>query len=138
VLTSNDIGMLAMVAAVLLPGDDGAPSASDVPELDSWLVRAIDAVGDEIEALRAALAIMPAVIDWNTVRDFAAANPEEFELIAAVAAGAYFMAPQALDAIGYPRGSRKAPRIDQAADEIGTGVLDAVMDRDPMFRQVPA
>ena len=137
-LTSDEVAALARVAAVLLPGDETAPSAASITELPVLIARAADAIGPEIEALRAAVALLPDDPTWDAVRAYAEAHPGDFDVVSAVAAGAYFMAPDALRAIGYPQGARKAPRIDQAADELSGGVLDDVMAREPMFRQVPA
>jgi hypothetical protein len=137
-LTDDEIGVIARVAAVLLPGDECAPGAADIPVLDALIRQAAVALGSECDALHAALRILPEDISWGTLRTFAEQHPAHFDILSVAAAGAYFMAPEALTAIGYPQGARKAPRIDQAADEIGSGVLDQVMSRDPMFREVSA
>ena len=137
-LTDDEIGVIAQVAAVLLPGDEHAPGAATIPALDSLIQQAAVALGSECDALHAALRIVPDDISWDTLRAFAEEHPAHFDILSVAASGAYFMAPEALTAIGYPQGARKAPRIDQAADEISSGVLDRVMSRDPMFRTVPA
>jgi hypothetical protein len=137
-LTDDEIGMIARVAAVLLPGDERAPGAADLPALDALIQQAAVALGAECDALHAALRILPEDVSWDTLRTFAEQHPAHVDILSVAAAGAYFMAPEALTAIGYPQGARKAPRIDQAADEIGSGVLDQVMSRDPMFREVSA
>jgi hypothetical protein len=137
-LTDEEIGMIARVAEVLLPGDEQAPGAATIPALDALIQQAAVALGAECDALHAALRILPEDISWDTLRTFAEQHPAHFDILSVAAAGAYFMAPEALTAIGYPQGARKAPRIDQAADEIGSGVLDQVMSRDPMFRAVSA
>jgi hypothetical protein len=137
-LTDEEIGMIARVAEVLLPGDEQAPGAATIPALDALIQQAAVALGAECDALHAALRILPEDISWDTLRTFAEQHPAHFDILSVAAAGAYFMAPEALTAIGYPQGARKAPPIDQAADEIGSGVLDQVMSRDPMFREVSA
>lgn len=137
-LTSDEVATLRRVAVTLLPGDEVSPAAADIAGLDELIQQAGVALGREIAALRSALAVSPAEIDWDTLRDFAGTHPTDFEVVAAVATGAYFMAPAALSAIGYPQGSRKAPRIDQAADELSSGVLDLVAARESMVREVSA
>lgn len=137
-LTSEEVAAIAQVAAVLLPGDERAPGAATIPTLDALIQQAALALGAECDALQAALRILPEDISWDTLRAFADEHPAHFDIVSVAASGAYFMAPEALTAIGYPQGARKAPRLDQAADEIGSGVLDKVMTRDPMFREVPA
>jgi hypothetical protein len=137
-LTSAEVAVIARVAAVLLPGDESAPGAASIDGLDALIRQAAIALGAECDALRAAVAILPPDVTWDGLRAFAQEHPADFDILSVAASGAYFMAPQALTAIGYPQGARKAPRIDQAADEISSGVLDQVMGRDPMFREVPA
>jgi hypothetical protein len=137
-LTSAEVAAIADVAAVLLPGDEQAPGAASVAGLAALIQQAAVALGTECDAVRAALRIVGDDISWDTLRAFAQEHPAHFDILSVAASGAYFMAPEALTAIGYPQGARKAPRIDQAADEISSGVLDQVMGRDPMFREVPA
>lgn len=137
-LTGDQVAAIAQVAAILLPGDELAPAAGTIPALNALIQQAAKALGSECDALRAALGILPEEVSWDSLRAFAQEHPTHFDILAVAASGAYFMAPEALTAIGYPQGPRKAPRIDQAADEIGSGVLDQVMSRDAMFREVPA
>lgn len=137
-LSVDEVAAIARVAAVLLPGDGQAPGAATIPALNALIQQAAVALGSETDALRCAVALLPADITWDSVRDFAESHPEEFDIVSVAASGAYFMAPEALTAIGYPQGQRKAARIDQAADEIGSGVLDSVMERESMVREVLA
>jgi hypothetical protein len=137
-LTHDEVASLGRIAALLLPGDQQSPSAESIPNLDQLIQNAAVALGREIELLRAALTQVPEVITWDSLKSFAASDPDDFEIIAVTAAGAYFMAPEALRAIGYPQANRKAARLEQAADEIGTGVLDQVMARQSMYREVSA
>ncbi len=137
-LTSEEVAAVAQVAAILLPGDDQAPGAGTIPALPTLIEQAAVALGTECDALRAALRLLPEDVSWGALRAFAEEHPAHFEIVAVAASGAYFMAPEALTAIGYPQGVRRAPRIDQAADEISSGVLDQVMSRGPMFHEVSA
>lgn len=136
-LDTQGIARLAKIAAILLPGDDRSPAANAVAELDMLLRQAVEAIGSEEEPLREALALLPAELDWASVQEFAESLPDEFEIVATVAAGAYFMAPSVLASVGYPQGARKAARNEQVVDELETGVLDLVMERDSMVREVP-
>ncbi len=143
VLNNKEVALLKSVAQVLLPGDDTSPAAGDVSELDEFLRRASLALGTEGEDLRGGLAILEAELGpagephWAGLKSFAQRHPLPFELVGAVVAGAYFMAPEVLTSIGYPQGPRRAPRNDLIVDEIETGVLEPMMAREPTFRQVP-
>ena len=135
-LTYSETARLQEVAAVLLPGDGASPAAASLPELPALLARAVSAIGREEEILHRCIAALPAAVDWYSLEAFADANAADFDVLSAVVAGAYFMAPAALDAIGYPRGPRRAPRLDQAVDELSSGVLDPVLGRASMVRAV--
>lgn len=132
----DGVTQLRRVAALLLPGDDQSPAAGELPDLDELLASAVRAVGVEGAALREALLILPEHLDWGVLRDFAETHPAEFDLVSVVAAGAYFMSPAVLSSIGYPQGARRPARADQVVEELESGVLDAVMGRDSMVREV--
>ena len=137
-MTPAQLDQLKHVAQVLLPGDDRAPSASGIADLGELMARAIDAVGVEGQVVMAALAQLEAEPTWDQLRAYAEGHPDDFEVLSTVVSGAYFMSPQALDAIGYPHGQeRRAPRNDLAADQLSSGVLDAIAERDSMVRLVP-
>jgi hypothetical protein len=138
VITDEDYRRLEQVTGLLLPGDGAAPAANDLPELRTLLERAVSAVGSEAAVVEKALALLPAEPTWESLEHMDATQPDVFEALAAVTAGAYFMAPEALDAIGYPHGPRKAASKEQIVDELETGILEPVMDHAPMLRQVPA
>lgn len=133
-LAARELAALRRVAAVLLPGDDAAPAASTLPDLDDLLQRAAAAIGREIDDLRRALALVGAEADRLVLERLARDEPQAFELVSTVVAGAYFMAPAALEAIGYLPGERVAPPFDLIADELATGILDPVQARGPRVR----
>lgn len=136
-LSPDGMSQLRRVATILLPGDGRSPAAESLPDLDDLLASAVRAVGVEGAALRDALTALPEDLDWTVLRSFAESHPAEFDIISVVASGAYFMSPDVLTSIGYPQGPRRAPRPDQVVDELETGVLDVVMARDSMVREVP-
>ncbi len=137
-LTYGETARLREVAAILLPGDGNSPPAGEVSELPALLVRAVAAIGREADVLRRCIARLPATLDWQALESFSRDDPSDFDVLSAVVAGAYFMSPVVLDSIGYPRGPRRAARLDQAADELATGLLDPVLNRRSMVREVPA
>lgn len=137
-MTPAQVQQLQRIAQVLLPGDGQAPPASSVPDLDQLMARAVDAIGVEGQVVMAALAQLEAEPTWDELRAYAEDHVDDFEVLSTVVSGAYFMSPQALDAIGYPHGQeRRAARIDLAADQLSSGVLDAIAERDSMVRLVP-
>ena len=129
---------LGQITNLLLPGDDAAPAAADLADLDELLRRAVRAVGREVEVVERALDLLPEVPTWEALEGLDTSDPAVFEVLSSVCAGAYFMSPTALDAIGYPHGGRKPAPKDQIVDELETGVLDAVMEGPSRLREVPA
>lgn len=137
-LSGADKTNLRKVAALLLPGDHSSPAAESLDDLDALIDAAVVAVAPEEASLARALAALPADLTWESLEAFSIDDTEGFEIISAVAAGAYFMSPEVLTSIGYPIGGRKAPRNDLIVDELETGVLDDMMARPSMVRKVTA
>jgi hypothetical protein len=137
-LTPAEHSALRFVATILLPGDVQTPAATDLPDLDANLDRALAALGTRAQTCRLALGELPERLDWDGLRDWSTAQPELFEALALLVSGAYFMSPTALDAIGYPHGPRRRAPHDLAAEELGSGVLDPMLARASMVREVPA
>ncbi|WP_033290645.1 hypothetical protein [Amycolatopsis jejuensis] len=136
--TPSELKTARAVADLLLPGTATAPAATAVPDFDQRFTEACNAVAPEAQQLRLALArVSESPLDWDSLRTFAETEPELFDVLSAVVSGAYFMSSQALDALGYPHGSRRRPSPQQIADEIDTGILDAVLARPSMVRPVP-
>ena len=136
-ISDEDYRRLELITGLLLPGDATAPAAADLPELRALLARAISAVGGEASTVEEALTLLPLEPTWESLEELDATRPEIFEALAAVTAGAYFMAPTALDAIGYPHGPRKRSSDDRVVAELETGILEPVLQRSGMVRAVP-
>jgi len=137
VITDDDYTRLEQVAGLLLPGDGQAPAATELPDLRELLRSAVRAVGSEAAQVEEGLGLLPPVPTWQSLAALDRSRPEVFEVLAAVTAGAYFMAPAALDAIGYPHGPRKPAPKEQIVDELETGVLEPVLERPSRLREVP-
>lgn len=128
-LSAAQVAQMRAVAATLIPGDGQSPPADATSEFDRLLGEAALALGLGMADLRAALEDLPEEVSWTSLQAFCTTHPDHFELVANVAAGAYFMSPAVLGSLGYPTGARSAAPFDQAADELATGILDPVMER---------
>lgn len=124
-----DLATLTHTAAVLLPGDGVSPRATDVPGYPGLLDRAVRAIGPERAALARALTHVPANATLADLQRLSERAPAEFEVLAATVAGAYFMSDTVRRSIGYRAGHRRVAPFDQAADELGGGLLDPVLSR---------
>lgn len=133
-LSAEELERMRDLAATLMPGLGSSPPAAELPELDRLLHEAAAALGRELNTLRSAIALLPRHIRWGSLARFSEEEPDAFELVSTVAAGAYFMSPIVLQSIGYPTGERSAPPFDLAASELESGVLDPVQSSGPRFR----
>ena len=133
-LGKSDMARLATLAGLLMPATEKLPAANAVASFDALLDAALNASGIPAEEISAALASLPEPLDWAGVRAFAERHPAAFEALALIASGAYAMAPEVLDRLGFPADRRNPAGQMDAADEYETGILDPVLDRGPVFR----
>ncbi|MSU21996.1 MAG: hypothetical protein EXS30_11450 [Pedosphaera sp.] len=129
---STERSILAALADIFIPAGDGKPSASEA-----------DVAG---EGLNAILAVRPdlanglkQILDAASGRDAAEVVAElkskdsaSFDALGELVAGAYFVNPQVLVALGYD-GQNPRP-IDSTPDYLDDGLLQSVIDRGPVYR----
>lgn len=133
-LSKSDIARLTALAGLLLPATEKLPAANAVAEFDALLAAALTASAIAPSEIGAALAALPEPLDWAGVRAFAGRNPAAFEALALIASGAYAMAPDVLNRLGFPADRRNPAGQMDAADEYETGILDPVLARGLVFR----
>ena len=134
-ITGADRAVLAALADVLIPAAEGRPSASEAgvagEGLDLVLAARADLEAELERVLRAARGRDPAAV----VAELRADDPAGFAVLAELVPGAYFMSPRARAAIGY---DGQTPRpIDPRPDYLDEGLLQAVIDRGPIYRATP-
>ena len=61
-----------------------------------------------------------------------------FDPLSSIIAGAYFMTPQVKELIGYPGQHRDPAGLEDAANELETGILDPVLERGRSTSRPPA
>jgi hypothetical protein len=128
-LRSEQLTRICTTAGILLPGSPDSPAPGFLPEFEALVQSAANALSRESSALEEAIDRLPVELSWNTLAAFANDEPEGFELISLMVIGAYFMSPTVLAALGLPTGDRRPAPLDQAVDELSSGILDAVLDR---------
>ena len=135
-LTDAEVGTLRAIADVLIPAAGDNPAATAEPDFDTWLARAIDARADAFDAIAAFLAQLdvatPEVID-QTLRALHAEQPEQFQALSAVVAGAWLLIPTVRTRIGYPGQRRDPARLEEAVDQISDGILEPVIQRGSIY-----
>ena len=133
-LTDQERTVLARVADTLVPGRDDVPPASAEPGFWDALAVALDARADAFDAIAGALDdLAPVDPDelWARLQSLDTTDPETFQALSAVIAGAWLLTPGTRDRIGYHGQQSDKAGLEEAADEISSGVLDPVLERDP-------
>lgn len=131
-LTDTETATLLRIADCLIPAAGPNPKASDAEEYVRYLDLAISARTDVFDQTIAAIAALAEVSDeemWTALKHLWTRDRDVFDPLSAIVACAYFMTPQVKDLIGYPGQSRDVARLDEAADQLGTGILEPVLER---------
>jgi hypothetical protein len=137
-LSNEQIATLIAIADWLIPRVGDNPAGSEVPDYGSWLNRAVAARSRHLDLLCRTL-------DGLAKEDLSVAlprldkqEPGTFRLLSGVIAAGYFMTPSVLARIGYVGQRRDPADLEQAADELGSGILDPVTRRGSLVRPVPS
>ena len=123
-----------------MPGGSVGPPPSELPGYASWLDRALAArrdVFEHIVALAVDVADHPDGKRYAELERRSSRSAGGFDELSSVLAGAYLMHPDVREAIGYPGQAHRVPRFDEAAEQILDGILDPVIERGPVYRDVP-
>lgn len=114
---------LAALADQLIPASDGMPAASAVGGFD----RVLDTRPDLAAPLAEALA-------YTDVTLLRAERPDLFATLGEVVAGAYYLAPEIQDRVGY-HGRLSAPV--ETEPDVDVALLAPVLARGPIYRADP-
>ena len=131
-LSESELATLLRVADTLIPAAGPNPKASDAENYLKYLELALAARRDAFAAVTAALQSLAAVPVEDlraALRDLWATDKGTFDPLSAIVAGAYFMTPQIMELIGYPGQHRDTAGLEDAANELDTGILDPVLER---------
>jgi hypothetical protein len=135
-LTAAEVTTLRAIADVLIPAAGDDPAATAEADFDRWLARAVDARADAFDAITAVAAqfegATPEAID-EALRTLYAGQPDVFQVVSAVVAGAWLMIPAVRERIGYPGQGGARARLEEAAEQISDGILDPVLARGPVY-----
>ena len=135
-LSDSEQNTILRIADTLIPAAGPNPKASDVGEFLPYLHLALAARRDVFDIVIAAVARLRDVADGdlrNELKAMWANDKDSFDPLSAVIAGAYFMTPQIKELIGYPGQHRDPAGLEDAADELETGILDQVIERGAIY-----
>jgi hypothetical protein len=102
--------------------------------MESALELAVAARVDAFEMIVAVLADAEKTDDLDHwLRRLHDDDSARFQVVSAVAAGAYLMLPQIRTVIGYSHPHRSVAGLDESAEQLGDGILDPVLKRGPIY-----
>lgn len=135
-LTDRELSALLRIADCLVPASGPNPKASDAEQYTSYLQLALAARADVFDAVVEGALKLAHVDDgelWAALKRMWAEDKFIFDPLSSVLAGAYFMTPQVKALIGYPGQHRDPAPLEQAADELSSGILDPVLARGGIY-----
>ncbi len=125
------------IADVMIPEFEGMPRAAEAEGASQILRRILalrpDLKEDFMRGLRAAAGRAPT----EGARDLQKSDPAAYMAIGTVAAAGYYMSPSIRHLIGYPGQEKRAFDPDATPEYIDNGMLQAVVDRGPIYRPTP-
>lgn len=139
-LTETELRVLQAVADVLIPAASDNPAATSESGYEAALITATTARADAFATIVATLAVL-ADLEAPTVesrlRQLHDEQPDVFQPLSAVVAGAWLVLPAVRARIGYPGQHRNPAPITQAVDELTSGILETVIQRGHIYREPP-
>jgi hypothetical protein len=135
-LTDDELATLLRIADCLIPASGPNPKASDAQSYVQYLNLALSARSDVFDAVMSAISKLAGVPDddlWAALKHMWSQDKFTFDPLSAIVAGAYFMTPQVKELIGYPGQHRDVAGLEEAVNELATGILDPVIERGPIY-----
>lgn len=139
-LTDTESADLRRVAAVLIPpvgdrlgGDQVAAFDDDVAEA----LAVLDPVFDDVVAALAAIHDVSTTELFGALREMDADAPQLFHPLSLLVTAVYLYSAEIEAELGYPHPHRNPVGMTEAADEIDSGILDPVVERGSIVREVP-
>ena len=133
-----DTGRLAQLAEVILPAAHGMPSAGEVAAIASHLDSVL-AWREDLQAPlgRAVAALDPAGFTLERLAAYRLADEQAYVALTSVVAACYYLCPVVRERIGYPGQVAKTYDPFGYTAWVAEGLLDPVIARGPIFREVP-
>jgi hypothetical protein len=131
-LSAEERATIARVADTLIPAHNGIPAASAEPGFWDFLSLALDARADAFADVVDALHALEQVSSdelWSQLQVLNGARPATFQALSTIVTGAWLLAPGTRDRIDYHGQQSDKAGLEEAADEISSGILDPVIER---------
>lgn len=131
-LTEEEQSTLLRIADTLIPAAGPNPKASDADQFVPYLHLALAARADVFDAVLTAVVKLSDVADadmHDALKAMWTGDKFTFDPLSSVIAGAYFMTPEVKALVGYPGQHRDPAGLEDAANELETGILEPVLER---------
>jgi len=125
------------IAEVMLPGTDAMPSASEAGVSGALLDEVLEARPDLSAPLARALRDLGESFSLERLAQYLRVDSDAYSALTTCAAAAYYLSPEARDAIGYP--GQEARDFDpyEYVLWVSEGLIDPVIERGPIWRRPP-
>jgi hypothetical protein len=134
-IDSNLRSVLRRAAEMMIPSGVGLPSAIDVG-IDAELLDRVLAVRPDLEEPLAAALHRLRDVPTESILTLLDTEPG-LEVLGIVVAGGYLMSEPVAAALDYPWQEAKLVRPDDVYEALQDGLLDAVVERGPIYRLPP-
>ena len=136
-MTPAERQTLAGLADVLVPAAGRMPSGSQAGVHERWLDRVLSARPDLAEPLTRLVRAADGRDPLGEVERLDRDDGDGLALLLSVVTAAYYLSPKVRRLIGYPGQRPNEVYPDQAEHDLREGILDPVVARGPIWRQVP-
>lgn len=136
--TDIDFDRLTALADVMLPAAHGMPSVSDVKAVESYLAQVLSWRDDLRQPLvRAVNALDPTSFSVDRLVALHADDEGAYVALTTAVAACYYLCPAVRELIGYPGQVAKTYDPYAYTEWVADGLLDPVVERGPIWREVP-
>ncbi len=133
-----DIHRLTALADVMLPAAHGMPAVSDVKAVESYLLQVLGWRKDLHQPLvRAVDALDPSLFTIDRLSALHEEDEDAYVALTTAVAACYYLSPVVRELIGYPGQAAKTYDPFAYTEWVAEGLLDPVVDRGPIWREVP-
>ena len=133
-----DIGRLTALADVMLPAAHGMPAVSDVKAVELYLTQVLGWRDDLRQPLvRAVAALDPSSFTIDRLSALHEEDEDAYVALTTAVAACYYLGPVVRELIGYPGQVAKTYDPFAYTEWVAEGLLDPVVERGPIWREVP-
>lgn len=133
-----DVGRLTALADVMLPAAHGMPAVSEVKAVEFYVAQILSWRDDLRQPLvRAVDALDPSSFTIDRLTALHQEDEDAYVALTTAVAACYYLSPVVRELIGYPGQVAKTYDPYAYTEWVAEGLLDLVVERGPMWREVP-